>query len=524
MEKSASQTAPGPWLQPRTRSGGGLSWLGLGLALAGLGLGFWRGWSATAIAPLLSGLGLVLLGQLLRLDWRQRAVQARRNALLSTLAVFALLVGLNISSFQAPWRFDFSEDRLNSLAPQTTTLLRELPQPITVWVFSPQLDRPTSDLLDRFRRQSPNLRLKRVDPQRQASLVRQFGARDPGDLYLEQAGRRQFLLNLNQEPLSEVRLTSALQRIGQTKPDALYLLTGHGELGPPQLSRAIATLRDRGYRVESLNLAARLSQGQGIPKDARLLVLAGPQRSLLPNEVKALQTYLKQGGSLLVLVEPSVDAGLVALLEDWGLELDRRPVIDSAAGALAAYGPTAPLVSRYGDHPISRALEGGNSFFPDAGAVIIREKPGVDATPLLITNDRSWAESQLGDTVQFDREVDLAGPLALGIAARRRLAGSVSVGQPPRPDTPEARLVLLGSSKFATDGLFNQQLNGDVLLNSIDWLSQRDQAILSIRPRQQSSRRLLLSPEQLAIAVWCAALVLPGVGFATAFGLWWKRR
>jgi ABC-type uncharacterized transport system involved in gliding motility auxiliary subunit len=478
-------------------------------------MGFWRSWSVGAIAPLAAGAGLLGLGQLLRLDWRQRSVQARRNAALLTLAVLALLVALNGLSFRYAWRFDFSEGSLNSLAPQTTAALGQLTQPVIVWVFGPPLDRPNRDLLDRYRRQNPNLHLQVIDPKRQAGVARRFGVRDQGDVFLEQAGQQQFLLNLNQEPLSEARLTSALQRLGQTQADRLYLLTGHGELTPQQLSRAIAALRDRGYQVESLNLAERLSQGQQIPKQARVLLLAGPRRSLLPSEVEALRTYLNQGGSLLALVEPSVASGLTPLLQDWGLKLDPRPVIDSAAGALAAYGPTAPLVNRYGDHPITRSLQGGNSFFPNAGPVIIQEKPGIDATPLLITNDRSWAESQMGDTVQFDRGVDLPGPLALGAAARRRV---------PQLPGAEARLVVLGSSKFATDGLFDQQLNGDVLLNSLDWLSHRDEASLSIRPRQQASRRLLLSAGQLGWVVWMAVLILPGTGFGTALALWWRRR
>jgi ABC-type uncharacterized transport system involved in gliding motility auxiliary subunit len=96
----------------------------------------------------------------------------------------------------------------------------------------------------------------------------------------------------------------------------------------------------------------------------------------------------------------------------------------------------------------------------------------------------------------------------------------------PSSDTPkpQARLVVIGNSTFATDGLFEQQLNGDIFLNAISWLSQGDDQVLSIRPREMQNRRIVMSIEQqLSVALISMAL-LPVIGFGSGAIVWWRRR
>ncbi|MBG1261472.1 ABC transporter, partial [Nostoc sp. BAE] len=103
---------------------------------------------------------------------------------------------------------------------------------------------------------------------------------------------------------------------------------------------------------------------------------------------------------------------------------------------------------------------------------------------------------------------------------------------PSAPPTPtpssqtatESRLVVLGNSEFATDGLFQQQLNGDVFLNSVTWLSQQEKQPLSIRPKEPKNRRITLTTTQANLLILSSLLVLPLIGFAIAVIIWWKRR
>jgi ABC-type uncharacterized transport system involved in gliding motility auxiliary subunit len=83
---------------------------------------------------------------------------------------------------------------------------------------------------------------------------------------------------------------------------------------------------------------------------------------------------------------------------------------------------------------------------------------------------------------------------------------------------------VIGNSGFATDGVFAQQLNGDVFLNSMGWLSQRDDQVLAIRPQEVNNRRIVMSPQQQMAAAGTSLALLPAIAFVAAGWVWWKRR
>lgn len=96
--------------------------------------------------------------------------------------------------------------------------------------------------------------------------------------------------------------------------------------------------------------------------------------------------------------------------------------------------------------------------------------------------------------------------------------------QKPEKPATESRLVVIGNSEFVTNTIFQQQLNGDVFLNSVTWLSQQDQQPLSIRPKEPKNRRMNLSTSQANLLTLSSLFVLPLLGLVTAATIWWKRR
>ncbi|NEP42209.1 MAG: ABC transporter, partial [Okeania sp. SIO2H7] len=212
--------------------------------------------------------------------------------------------------------------------------------------------------------------------------------------------------------------------------------------------------------------------------------------------------------------------------------------------------------------------------------------PGITESPIIWTNERSWAEADVRGQLEFNGDRDRSGPLSLGVAFTRTLEErepeTVETeeqtltpipplpGQPPLepegtlpataaeeeteklaatlepipplpgqpPDEPvetgavgesegggknESRLVVLGTSQFATNGWFQQSLNGDVFLNSVSWLSRGEEETLSIRPKPVTNRRLAMTlPEARLLLV--TVLILPLLGFVLGGILWWMRR
>jgi ABC-type uncharacterized transport system involved in gliding motility auxiliary subunit len=648
-----------------------LFWLGPILVVAGLSAGVVSGtWGSVPLGMIIAGIVVIGLWLLLQSSpgsgfWSRRSTQASTNALVSTLAVIVILGLINFLGVRHTKRIDLSENQQFSLAPQTQQVVQNLQQPVKAWVFTKQADPAVRSLLEEYQRQGKLFSFEFVDPQAQPGLAQAFSVKDLGDVYLELGAgkRRQFIQSLQTERFSEVKLTNGIEQLTRDRPTKVYFLQGHGErpveAARDSVSQTIKSLKDKNATSEPLNLA----QNPEVPKDANVVVVAGPKRSLLEAEVKALRNYLQQGGSLLLMLDPNTSSGLDGLLQDWGVKLDNRLAVDaSGSGQAVGLGPAVPIVTQYGDHPITKSFANGISFYPLARPIDLTPVAGVQEIPLIFTDERSWAESNLtSKELQFDSESDRKGPLILGVALSRETkaattspaataapatqpspatpssspeasppnpspsptaspagatpapsasptttseklgpplpataqatpapsatpaatseklgpplpaatqatsapgasptvsptgtppspspqtspspAASPSPGTSPAPGTSpspgataaaqsnskptESRLVVLGDSDFATDSLFGQQLNGDVLLNSVSWLSKQDEQILSIRPKEPKNRRIDLTPLQARLTGWIALGVLPLLGFGAAGILWWRRR
>ncbi|MEJ1930832.1 Gldg family protein [Nostoc sp. NIES-2111] len=572
-----------------------LFWLGPFLVVAGLTSGLVSDtWGTLTLGLLISGIviiGLWLVWQSQRSQWwNRRSTQAGTNALVATLAVLVILGLINFLGTRYQVRADLTEGQLFTLSPQSQQLVQNLKQPVKVWVFDVTQNPQDQQLLENYRRKGRNFQFEFVNPQNKPGLAERFGVKNYGDVYLESGNKRRLVQTLNvNERLSEIRLTNGLQQIISDRTAKVYFLQGHGEHpiteGEGAISQAVQALSDKNYNSSPLNLV----ENPKVPDDTDVVIVAGPKRGLFDAEVKALQEYLNRGGNALLMIDPSTNPNLNSLLQEWGVRLDERLAVD-VSGTGAQLGPATPIVTDYGQHPITKEFGKGISFYQLARPLEITPVAGVESTPLLKTKPYpdSWAESDLKDeNLQFNPDKDLKGPLTLGVALTRKLPapsnptpqasptpsptaqsqasptasptpsplarGETRPATPTTPASPtpttspttpaspsatltpptepkptktatESRLVVIGNSDFVTNNIFQQQLNGDVFLNSVTWLSQQDQQPLSIRPKESKNRRMNLSTSQANLLTLSSLFVLPLLGLVAAAAIWWKRR
>ncbi|MFK8181767.1 MAG: GldG family protein [Phormidesmis sp.] len=550
-----------------------LLWPGLMLVTAGLVVGLLNSWTLVAIALIVVGLLLLVAGisaggYATGQFWRQRSTQASTNAIFSVLSVFAILALINFMGARYDSRIDLTENQILTLSPASQQVVADLEQPAELLIFSPVPDPVDQQLLDNYRRYNDDFTYRYLDPFADPQLSQQLGVETGGEAFLRSGDRTTLVQRINpQEPLSERQLTDKLAQLSQEDVAVVYFLQGHGEYvidgSQAGFSEAATELTQQNYTVAPLNLAATGT----VPSDADVLVIAGPQEEFFENEVIAVRSYLESGGSVMVLIDPEVKTGLEVLMSQWGVVPEDTIVIDtSGGGQLVGLGPAAPLVQDYGDHPITDAFGDGRSFFPVARPLQIREVTGVDETPLLFTNQSSHAQPITEGEISVESDDQKPeGPFSLGVALSRpavassaastaneaanaddetaegESAGSESVEEfladaipeeelvaegadTETPALTDSRMVVIGNSTFATDGLFSQQLNGDVFLNSVTWLSKIDKPVLSIRPKEVTNRRFEITVQNQILLTLLALVVFPLGGLVSAGALWVKRR
>ncbi|MBE9046902.1 Gldg family protein [Pleurocapsales cyanobacterium LEGE 10410] len=486
---------------------------GIALGVAGIVAISITGWSIVPIILLVSGTILFALSLWLgrgKQIWQQPSTKQGVNAVVTTIMVLLVVGLINWLGIRYDRRWDLTENQLYTLSAQSQILVAELEQPLEVLVFDRQIDSELENLLENYRRYSQQFQFRLINPEQEIGLAQQYGIQSLGEIYIQYGDRQQKLDSGN---ATETQLTNAIEKIKRDRPTNIYFLQGHGEASlefvEGGLAQMVSNLKDRGHTVRELNLA----HSGNIPDDADLIIIAGATRKLLAAEVSTLQQYLTTGGNLLLLLSPNTDLGITPLLQNWGIELDNRLIVDgSGAGEIMGFGPAVAIVNDYGEHPITASFRNGIALFPESRPLKISEQAGIESTPLIISNRQTWAESDLSnEEITFDATKDLSGPLNMAIA---------SVREQPDP----SRLVVFGSSTFATNGWFEQQLNGDILLNSISWLLRENRDALTLRPQEPANRRLNLGFMQATIISWLALRIMPLIALIAGAWLWWRRR
>jgi ABC-type uncharacterized transport system involved in gliding motility auxiliary subunit len=446
-----------------------------------------------------------------------RQAQYGSNAAIMFLAFVGILFFVNLLAYQNPISWDITESQKNTLSPETITMLKALKSPVAARAyFSTRADSSQArKLLDNFKQDSSgNFTYTFIDPEANPVAAQQDGIDRDGSIVLQIGGQK--------EPVSQVDeqgLAVAIVRLMNPQQRMLYFITGHGEADTEQASDTSYSLirralENKNYTVKTLNIG---SQAQ-IPQDAKVIIVAGPQSPLSSEEVKALQSYLDKGGSLVLMEDPAsltkignAPDPINAFLAGWGIKLQNDILVDPNANPpLLVYAD--PL--NYAAHPITERLRGINSKFLTAQSILLETAPQeITLTALAKTYKEAWGETDLAsinaNQVSFDQTKDNPGPLVLAASAENAVT--------------KGRLVVFGDSEFATDALYKVG-NGDILLNAIDWASQQE-ILINITPRNNIARSFN-PPGSLALigTILASICFLPLIIIAAGVSAWYSRR
>lgn len=437
-------------------------------------------------------------------------------AILGLVMVIALLIMSSYMVLRHPRTWDLTSSRRFSLAEQTLGVLEQLDRPVTMLGFveggeSPAMER----LLRAYAERTDLVQYELVDPSARPALTREYEVRKFGTVVVEAGGRVQWV-----ESPDEAKITNALLSAVRGESVPVCYVVGHGERGledPEAEGYAAANrvLEQTNYAVEEVNLASV----EGLGDRCRLAILAAPSTDLLESEVEVLESYLQGDGRLLVLLEPgSRLPRLFDLLSRYGLGFTDDLVIDTSRnGQAMGLGMEAPLVDRYPTHPVTDDFR-LMTLYHTARSVLLREDaPGeFDRRVLARTSESSWGETNLegGRAARWDEAEDVAGPVPLVVAvataveetpARRRQRRRA---QEP-PPVGEPRLVVAGDADFASNRFFdNIEGNGDLFLNSVNWLSGQEE-LIAVRPKAEQNKRVPLTGQRRLLVLLVAVVGLP---------------
>jgi len=454
----------------------------------------------------------------------ERSTRYGANVIVSSLVFVAILVLLNYLSARHSKRFDLTEAGVFSLSQQTINVVAGLKEDLQVQAFvEGGLNPELRELLETYAHHGAKVKFELIDPERHPELAEKYKIAAYNTVRLEYGKESTTVAQPTEE-----NLTNAIIKITRTSKKTVCAVEGHGEpdIDDLQSPKGLASLKEalgnENYEVKKILLASM----ESIPEDCSAVIVAGPAKPFVDSEVKALTTYLDNGGHALLLAGPrDATAELQPILEKWGVTLGNDIVVDQMVRLFQ--GPAlglAPLINTYGAHEITNDFR-QRTIFPMTRSLKADAagKPGLQVAELAKTSASSWGESDIEGLFQRSEaaldDSDTKGPVAIAAAVTgdlKQLGGGKD---------GTTRLVVFGSSEFAGNRevlATSTYYNRDLLMNSIGWLVGEGD-LVSIRPRNVRASRVQLTQEQGTTIFYLSVLVIPELLLIAGIAVWWRR-
>lgn len=479
-------------------------------------------------ANALAGIGL--LGAAV-LGWMRRGPglgsPIARRVLLPRIAwvlvAFVAAVALERLAVRADLRADLTADARFTIAPATRAAIDALPGPLVATLYVDAEDnraRSTRLLLGTLASADARIEVRERILDDVPQDVDRYGLASSNTVVLSIGDRWEPVPRPTQGSLYE-----GLRRLAGDTGRIVYVARGEGEgdiqrtddAGFSGLAAALAT---EGLAVRDFVTAAATA----IPDDASLLLLLGPQRPLRDASLVAIETWLAGGGRLVALLDPGSRTALEPLLARWGFDLPDAVIVDPASGPIEG-DPAGvnPIAFQFADHPITQGLDATRMvFFRKARPVLAAHKPEPDddLRAIVFTSRRAWlapnaAAVQRGAAPERPAQIeeDYWPLLSVG-RFPRQLADGRAV---------EARIAVFGDADFASNHALRALYNLDLLMNTVHWATQREDAI-TLRPKTLTPDQSPLTPQQSLDMLYGVGLLIPQLCAAAAAWTWWRRR
>ena len=331
----------------------------------------------------------------------------------------------------------------------------------------------------------------------------------------------------------EKTLTSALTRLIERQRRPVYFTQDKGEPSVRPLAAGAASgvrgslnelrheLETTGYEARPLDLGAR----EGVPADCELLVIAAPFQAYSEEELDILQEYLDGGGRLFLALDPAV-TGIENRLANYGIGVKPGVLEGRRASDLVRNRDLRIGVRTFNsEHPITAVFQQAPGFAMGLTGVRALEpggrERGWDAVSLLAARPEPGGVSYVlvrdggGDEVLEKGD----GGFTLAVAVKQ-----LEYQRPPADFRPKAaRLVVVGAANFLKDGAFPQGSHRDFFLNSVAWLTGREERS-SLGNQEWRRRTLDMSEDFRRYLRWVPTLVFPGIFLFLGAFVYYLRR
>jgi ABC-type uncharacterized transport system involved in gliding motility auxiliary subunit len=524
--------------------------------------------SFVGVAALLAGLiGLVLTGELTLYVGIALALGAAGIALwaimtpaefigfitgrrmrYSTTAVFSTLLLIGIVSMaylllaRSALVVDMTGTTRFTLSETSINLLRRVTRPMQITGFYSPAALPLREIDDQFLRLYENqtngmIRRVFIDPEQQPALAQRYGLSEDAQLfisYLTDTGEVDFntLARIPRSSNQERDVSEAISRMLIAGSIVVYFERGLGTRDPLDTSAEGISgvndgMRESGIGTLPLSLPQIAETGGDIPANAAAVLFPRPLRDLTEAEIAVIDRYLARGGSLYLMADAlfNEDAFLkqdgafnAYLWENYGIRALDAVVVDPAASGQTALDVVGAAVFTGTDISARLNPETSPTMFRVARAVdvdINRSIPNVANGRIIMSTEAAYGETNLTalaetNTYAYDAGQDLTGPLTTVVWAWNQ--------------ENDSRIMLMGDSDFASNGLVLTGDNGVLFTDAVSWLTHYNEELrFGFQTYTLDTPLIFVDFQTLDLIAFLTVILMPGVVLVIGLGIWMRR-
>ena len=414
-----------------------------------------------------------------------------------TILLFAIIVAaylvINFVVKQANFTdFDFTKEKIYSISQATEDKLQNLDKDVTISVYN--MYQYVEDFAYKYANLNDHIRVEKLENlNAKTDWKTNYGVTDTSAFVVIQTEDREKILfnsdfytydyTSGQEiDTTEEAITNAILDVTIEEKPKIYFLTGHNLYTEAYFQYLEMSLEGEANEVEYIDL---LKTGS-VPEDCKVLVITALQEDITAKEKDAILDYIKQGGEILLLLDPNLNKidmpNFQAVLDEYGVSVSEGYLLEGDANQMMAGAPNFIIAPINSSSELVKNIDMGlnvclvNSGKLDIASTKELEEKNVTLETLATVSDKAFYRTDLESTSEnkIDSDEDAKGATVAAMLTKQM------------DEDKTSKLIVFANTVFATNIQIDSQYyiyaitnynNEDVLLNSVSYLTQREDNI-----------------------------------------------
>lgn len=421
-----------------------------------------------------------------------------RNIVL-TILLFAIIICAYLGAIYGMSKLhlteiDFTKEKIYSISQATKDKLQNMDQEVTISVHN--MYEYVKEFAYKYANLNKNITVEEVENlTAKTDWKTTYGVDETSAFILIQSGGREKILRdsdlytydyttYEQIDVTEEAITNAILDVTISQKPKICFLTGHNLYMQNYFQYLELALTSEVNEVEYVDL---LTLGE-IPEDCKVLVITALKEDLTEKETDTILNYIRSGGELLILVEPNLHQittpNFDRILEEYGVTLEEGFILEGDTNYMMSGSSSLVISTINNNSEIVRNM--------NMGLRVCMMNPG----KLTISSEEELQEKNVtadvlatvSDKAFYRTDISLTSPNKAGSDEEASGAVIAAMFDKKIGEDDTSKMIIFSSSAFATNMqmrlddqyymyAINAYNNEDILLNSVSYLTQREDNI-----------------------------------------------